>query len=142
MSEAYVLSLARLECLQAQEFDGDEAYLTLNGVKIWEAAEHKNVMHHQPKDDRAVCEFNFEEGTRLTASGLQPIPNFESGRFVFADVSGDLVVALYDADRFSSDDLIGKNPISAHDAGRGHITVMFNRDGAMYRLTYVLNSQA
>ena len=40
------------------------------------------------------------------------------------------------ADVLTQDDLLGQTPIDASQASGGHISVIFQRDGAHYRLTY------
>jgi hypothetical protein len=129
-----VLHLIALECQLAQEFDGDETYLRLNGEKVWSVGRNAHMSHNLQK---AHCYnlVNFEEGTRHGANGWEPIPDFAGGSLTWR-FDGEAVVEIFEADNFSSDDQIGRQHVSARDAGHGTITVHFERDGAKYALSY------
>jgi hypothetical protein len=131
---AYTLRLLALECQQAQEFDGDEAYLTLNGKLVWSAGRDK--MSHDLSHPHLCSEVDFVGGRKRTHDGWASISPFDPGAYIFTGLSGTAVVKLWDDDLLTSDDLLGETPISETDIGRGHISVLFTRDGARYRLTY------
>ncbi|MBL8145981.1 MAG: hypothetical protein JNL34_06320, partial [Anaerolineae bacterium] len=128
-----VLHLLSLECLLAQEFDGDEIYLRLNGEKVWGVDRHAHMSHNMAK---AHCYnmMDFAAGRRHNAAGWEPIPSFEPGALTWS-FDGEALVEVFEADTLSSDDLIGRQRMSSKDAGRGSITVHFERDGAKYALT-------
>lgn len=131
---AYTLRLIRLECIQAQEFDGDEAYLTLDGRQIWAAGRVK--MNQTLSRPHQCSEVDFASGQLLMAEGWVPMPSSADESFTFSGLEGETILRLWDSDRLTSDDLLGETPIAERDSGRGHISVLFTRDGARYRLTY------
>ena len=134
MTTLCVLHLMALECLLAQELDGDEMYVRLNGEKVWGVGRHEH-MRQNPDKPQYYAVYNFAEGTRQGMNGEEPMPGFTAGSLTWR-FNDEAVVELFEADAFSSDDLIGRQPISARDGGHGAITVHFERDGAKYALTY------
>jgi hypothetical protein len=130
----YTLRLLTLECIQAQELDGDEAYITLNGRKVWSAGRDK--MSHDLSHAHRCSEVDFAGGRKLTHEGWISISPFDPGAFIVTGLSGGTVLQLWDDDLLTRDDLLGETPISEADIGHGHIRVVFTRDGARYRLTY------
>ncbi len=134
MTTAHILQVLALECLQAQEVDGDEPVLRLNGEPIWRLGPHEQM---SPLADRRHLyrAINFAEGTRLNARGWERMPNFQPGELTYRFEQAALI-ELYEADGLTSDDLIGRQPVSVRDAAHGVITVRFVREGARYALTY------
>ena len=130
----YTLKLVALECLQAQEIDGDEIYLKLNDQRIWASDPDKMGAADQP--DPLVSQYDFTEGRRQTRQGWLPISDYQSEQFVFRNQSGDGVLQLWEADPLTRDDLLGQTPLSEQQAVGGTIAVVFQRSGAHYRLTY------
>jgi len=120
--------------MQSQEIGGDEAYLTLDGHKVWEAGRDK--MSHDLSHAHCCGEVDFESGRLLTQDGWVNMESFDPNAYVFPGLSGTKVVQLWDDDLLTRDDLLGETPISEADIGHGHISVLFTRDGARYRLTY------
>jgi hypothetical protein len=136
----YTLRLLTLECERAQEFDGDEAYLTLNGRKIWSAGSDK--MSSDLSHPHRCSQVDFAGGRKLTNEGWVNLPSDASYTSVFSGLSGQAVLKLWDDDRLSPDDLLGETMISETDIGRGHIAVMFLREGGRYRLTYQVDEES
>jgi hypothetical protein len=135
---AYTLRLLTLECIQAQEIDGDEAYLTMNGRKVWSVG--RDRMSQDLSHAHRCSEVDFAGGRKLTHEGWITMSPFDPGEFIFGGLSGTMVVQLWDDDRLTRDDLLGETPISEADIGHGHISVLFTRDGARYRLTYQVDN--
>ena len=131
---AYTLRLVSLECVQSQEVGGDDAYLTLDGNKVWDSGHEK--MSHDPSHANHFSEIDFAGGRLRTLEGWVSMSSFDPNAFIFSGLSGHKVVQLWDHDILTSDDLLGETPISEVDIGHGHISVLFTRDGARYRLTY------
>lgn len=131
---AYTLRLLTLECMQAQELDGDEAYLTLDGRKVWAAGREK--MSYDLAHPHRCSEVDFAGGRLLTHEGWISMSPFDPGTFIFTGLSNTTVVQLWDDELLTRDDLLGETPISEADIGHGHISVLFTREGARYRLTY------
>jgi hypothetical protein len=112
----YWLSLARLECHDNENsFGGDEAYISVNGNRIWQAEE----------DD------SMSEGeTAYLMDRVQPYP-----------FRGSAAVSLWDADTGvggDSDDKLGENIVSidANFPFGQERNMTFTGDGASYTLYY------
>lgn len=131
---AYTIRLVALECIKPQEIDGDELYLTLNGEKVWEA--RPDTMNNLLERDDSVSHYDFAEGRKLTSEGWMPIPGFQPEQVAFALDGGTMALELWDADTFTRDDLLGEAGIDASQASGGSISLVFQRLGAHYRLTY------
>lgn len=140
MSTTCVLHLMALECQLAQELDGDEIYLRLNGEKVWGVGRHAH-MRQNPDKAQFFDSVNFEEGTRHGVNGWEPLPNFTPASLTWR-FQDDALIEVFEEDNFSSDDLIGRQHISVKDVGHGAITVHFERDGARYALTYRVEPDA
>lgn len=130
----YTLRLLSLECVTPQEVDGDETYLTLDERRIWVAEPDK--MSHPHSFDKGVSLFDFAEGRKKTDAGWAAIGGFQPEWAVFSGLSGRSMLQLWDADTFTPDDLLGETPIDETQASGGAISVVFQRQGAHYRLTY------
>lgn len=135
----YTISLIGLECFKAEEIDGDEIYINLNGAKVWAAAPDKMSPH--PDADDWVSQYDFAGGRKHSHLGWVPLMPYNPEAFVFKDQSGASVLQLWDADVLSSDDLLGQTPIGPSQASGGNISVVFQRVGAHYRLTYKVEVQ-
>lgn len=131
---AYTIRLLGLECLMSQEIDGDEIYLKLNGAQVWEAQPDK--MSHLLDQNVSVSAFDFATGQKLTGKGWVLMPAYKPDQFILSGLNGDSVLQIWDADMLTSDDLLGQTPIDASQASGGKISVVFQRIGAHYRLTY------
>lgn len=131
---SYTIRLVSLECFKAEEIDGDEIYLKLNGAKVWAAAPDK--MAPIAVDHASVRQFDFVGGRKQTAAGWVPLMPYSPDNFTFKDQNGTAVIQLWDADTLTSDDLLGQTPVDATQGGGGNISVVFQRLGAHYRLTY------
>jgi hypothetical protein len=134
MEQTYTLRLIDLQCFESQETDGDEIYITLNDVKRWEA--RPDVMCQVLDNPHKVSEYDFAGGRKRTREGWLLLAPYDPGQFVIKGLTGTTVLKLWDADRLTRDDLLGQAPISAADAEGGSISVVFDADGARYRLTY------
>ncbi len=130
----YTIKLIGLECFKAEEIDGDEVYIKLNGAKVWEASPGKMVP--TPEHGEEVSHYDFAGGRKHTSEGWELLMPYNPDNFVFKDLTGDSVVQLWDADVLTSDDLFGQTPVDESQASGGNISVIFQRLGAHYRLTY------
>src|SRR5664279_3149731 len=130
---SYTVKLVNLECFAAEEIDGDEVYIKLNGAKVWAA--HPDKMTHVPKDDHTVNQYDFAGGYKHTHAGWLPLTPDDPKQFVFSGQSGAAVLQLWDTDAITSHDLLGETPIDPSQASGGNISVVFKRLGAHYRLT-------
>jgi hypothetical protein len=140
MSAAFTLKLLSLECIQAQEFEGDEPYLTLNDVRVWEVGRNEH-MHQFPKQPNTYSAVDFASGRKLTRLGWENMQSFNPAHYIFEKRTGELVLSLWEADRLNADDHIASTPITLADSKGGTITAMLNGDGASYRLTYRVEAE-
>lgn len=134
MGGAYTLHVLGIECLTAQELNGDDVYLTLDERRIWSVGRAK--MSHLLTDDMHVREYDFEDGLKLTLNDWERIEGFKPEAFIFHGLTGEHALTLHKADVFARDEQIGSAPIRLEDAEHGEIAVIFRRSGAEYRLTY------
>lgn len=130
----FTIKLVALECFKAEEVDGDEVYIKLDGSKVWEATPDK--MMPVPDQEHRVSHFDFAGARKRARDGWIPLMPYNPGSFIFKDQSGDVVLQLWDADVLTTDDLLGQTPIDESQASGGNISVVFQRLGAHYRLTY------
>ncbi|MBW4439345.1 MAG: hypothetical protein KME04_19545 [Pleurocapsa minor GSE-CHR-MK-17-07R] len=135
MTGTYTLRILRLQCMQSQELDGDEPYLLMGDQVLWTVPEGTH-MHHHPGNDNQFSIVDFAAGRVMEVNGWQEHQDFVRGHFVFAGLSGQHTITLMEADRLTSDDVLGRTPISERDMGRGEIQVEFAGDGARYLLVY------
>ncbi len=131
---AYTIRLVGLECFRASEVDGDELYIKLDGAKVWEA--HPEKMTPTPEHDGLVSQYDFVGARKLTHTGWIPLMPYQPEQYVFKDRSGATVLELWDANVLTSHNLLGETPLDASQASGGNISVVFQRSGAHYRLTY------
>lgn len=123
MEQSYTLQLLRLECLMAQERGGDEPYLTLNDQLIWEIPSGKH-MHHHPDKPNLLAMVDFED------------------TLIFTNLRGENVIRLFEADFLNPDDSLGMTPVALRDAAGGEIQIVFDREGAEYKLIYRVQSES
>lgn len=129
----YNLQLIAIKCIEAQELNGDEVVIKLNGAKVWQSGRYR--LHPRPTHDDQVSEFDFAGGRRHGAAGWEMLTPYNPKDFVFTSLSGDSLFEVWEAD-FLRNDFLGRSPITERDAGRGQIAISFVRDGANYLLTY------
>src|SRR5262252_3516464 len=101
----YTVRLVGLDCLTAEEIDGDEVYIMLNDAKIWQA--HPDKMSHALDHPHQVSQYDFVQGRKLTREGWVAIPLFNPDQFVFKNEKGTVKIQLWDADVLTRDDLLG-----------------------------------
>ena len=129
----YTVQLLSLKCLTAQENDGDEIIVKLNGASIWKSGKLK--MHHSPSGEQQVSEFDFSNGRRCNGRSWQMMMPYNPKDFLFSGLRGNSYLELWEDD-FWRDDFLGRSPITAYDALHGTISISFMREGGNYLLTY------
>lgn len=142
MADTYTLHLILLECLEGQEFDGDEPYLKLNGEKIWTWDLAGRKMHDTLNSKAWTNAFDFRTGKFRTLDGWQQSPNYDAGDFEFTGLSGETHLELWEADEQEvlrgEDDFLGELAVTIDNTRMGEQIVVFNQSNAMYQLTYRL----
>ena len=132
---SYSLKIIALKCITAQEDDGDEIYITLNGETIWSVSgDYK--MRDSRQQPHHIRQVDFVEGRYLLPDGWEPIPDFDAADYIIRGLNGSAHLDVWDADQFSRDDHFGKITFSENEAGRGPITGVAVGGGAHYVLTY------
>jgi len=140
----YTLHLILLECLEGQEFDGDEPYLKMNGEDIWTWRKMGRKMHDMLTSNAWTNAFDFRTGRYRTLEGWQPSENYDSGDFVFAALEGETRVELWEADEHEAlrgdDDFLGELVVTAENIRMGEQMIIFDQNNALYQLTYRLTA--
>ena len=135
-ADKFTLRLMLLECFQAQELNGDEIYIKLNDQVIWTWERSRTRFSHDVSRPDVIDRLDFAGARQRGGQGWQSVHELDPNAFVFSDLSGTAILELWDADTLTRDDLFGRTPIRLLDAGRGDIAVLFQDQGARYRLTY------
>jgi hypothetical protein len=102
------LKLLELRCNESEDSGGDEAYITVDGKKVWSTD-------------------NIENGESVSLRSVKAI-----------DFGGEVTVALWDKDTglFDSDDNLGEFTVSADLEGEDEQEYNFKGDGVSYLLVY------
>ena len=130
---SFTLRLIGIRCVTAQEANGDELTLQIDGETVWSAAPF-HMSQHLSNLTR-ISEVDFEQGRRLTMNGWEAIPNFDAASMTFPNRESSTSIRLYEHDRFG-DDFLGEVIAGTRDAGGGRIQIAFTQDGAHYILMY------
>ena len=142
-TDSYKLSLILLECLEGQEFDGDEPYIKLNGERIWDWKTAGRKMHDTLNSQAWTNAFDFRTGRFRTLEGWESSPNYKTGDFDFENLTGETVLQLWEQDEHEllrgDDDFLGEIKLTADNARLGEQVVVFNQSNAMYQLTFRLS---
>lgn len=104
------LKLLELRCFESEDSGGDEAYITVDGDKVWSIDE-------------------IENGETASLRSVNPIP-----------FGGSVDVELWDKDTgiFDSDDHLGKATVSDDLVGEDEQEFRFDKDGANYLMIYAV----
>jgi hypothetical protein len=142
--DTYTLSLILLECLEAQEFDGDEPYLKLNGEMIWNWDLAGRKMHDTLTSKQWTNVFDFRTGKFRTLEGWQTSPNYDAGQFEITGCTGETRLELWESDHHEvlrgDDDFLGELVVTSANVRLGEQIIVFNQSNAMYQLTYRVTS--
>lgn len=102
------LKLLELRCTESEDSGGDEAYITVEGKKVWSTE-------------------NIEDGESVSLRAVKAV-----------EFSGEVTVALWDEDKglFDSDDSLGEFIVSEDLVGEDEQEHNFKGDGSDYLLVY------
>jgi hypothetical protein len=138
--QTYTLNLILLECLEGQEYDGDEPYLKLNGDLIWRWDLAGKKMHDTLNAPSWTNAFDLRNGMFRTLAGWAPSPHYQAGQFEFKGLSGKTVLELWESDEHESprgeDDFLGNLTVTLESIRMGDQIVEFNQNDALYQLIY------
>jgi hypothetical protein len=139
---SYKLHLILLECLEGQEFDGDEPYIKLNSERIWGWDQMGRKMQDNLNSKAWTNAFDFRTGKFRTLEGWEQSENYTEGQFDFENLQGETTVELWESDEHEAlrgdDDFLGEIKLTAENARLGEQIVVFNQNNAMYQLTFRL----
>ncbi|MEO0564048.1 MAG: hypothetical protein AAF125_18230 [Chloroflexota bacterium] len=139
---AYDLHLVLMECLEGQEFDGDEPYLKINGEKVWSW----DVMGRKMQDSLAskgwTNAFDFRTGRFRTLEGWEQSEAYSEGHFSYTNLTGETKIELWEQDDHEvmrgDDDFLGEITLTIDNARLGNQIVVFDQNNALYQLTFRL----
>lgn len=134
----YTYRVLAIACQQAQERDGDEIFLRVDGQTLW-AAEYVNTkMHHQPSRNIEVSQFDFMNRRALGRNGWQTNELIQPSDFIFDGMTGPIILELWEEDNFlrGGNDFLGTVTISPAQAGQGAVTQVLATRRAVYAITY------
>lgn len=127
------VQILSLRCVQAQEIDGDEIYLTAGQYTIWSTGIWR--MSERLVDSAQIDEADFVNGRIHTKSGWSPMHEFDPGAFTIPVGEGVLIRVL-ERDLLIGDDVLGQVEVLPRDEAHGQIQVAFTAEGAHYLLNY------
>lgn len=141
-SGTYKLSLVMIECLEGQEFDGDEPYLKMNGDRIWSWDKMGRKMHDSLNSKGWTNAFDFRTGRFRTLEGWAQSENYKAGDFEFSGLQGETKLELWEQDEHEvlrgHDDFLGEIVLTEDNIRLGEQIVVFNQSNAMYQLIFRL----
>lgn len=133
-SRPFTLQLVSLRCLTAQENDGDEIYIHMDGRTLWSVGGLR--MSNRLENNQQVDEVDFVHGQLHTRDGWVAMQTFNGDDFRL-DINAEYAqLQLRERDLLLTDDLLGEAVVTAGDVGRGKIQLAFTAEGAHYLLTY------
>lgn len=128
------LQLISLRCITAQENEGDEIYINVDGRTVWSVGELR--MRERLENDQQVDEVDFVHGRLHTRQGWIPMQTFNAEDFRI-EFSGERArLELRERDLLLGDDRIGDVEIFSADSAHGEIQLAFTAEGAHYVLRY------
>src|SRR5215213_4912969 len=80
MTSPFTVRLEGLRCVSAQESDGDEIYLLVDGKQVWSVGTRR--MTSEPSDGEQISEVDFLQGRWKSMHGWESMPNFIADEFV------------------------------------------------------------
>jgi hypothetical protein len=122
-----------LKCVQAQENNGDEIYITVDKHTLWSAGKYH--MSEQLADDGQIDEVDFANGRVHGRGGWGPMEDFDPARFIVPVGSG-VRIQVKERDMLLGDDMFGQVEVRPADAAHGHIQLAFTAQGAYYLFSY------
>lgn len=134
----FALQLISLRCITAQEADGDEIYLNVDGHTVWSVGRLR--MRDQLQADDQLDEVDFVHGRLHTRQGWLPMQDFNVSDFRL-EINGETArLEVRERDLLLGDDQIGDVMISRADSAHGQIQLAFTAEGAHYVLRYEVDA--
>ena len=138
----FTLRLLSLRCIQAQEGDGDEIYLKLNGEIIFSWDKIGRKFTNLIRSNKQTASFDFRKCRFSTGSGDQETDAYTPDQFEFVNQTDPMHFELWESDAneflLGGDDNLGQLVVSAQDIKPGEIAHGFMLSGAEYEFRYTL----
>lgn len=131
---AFTVQLVSLRCVTAQENDGDEIYINVDGRTLWSVGGLR--MHQGLSDPQQVDEVDFVHGRLHGPDGWAAMQSFEAEHYRVTVNDERTQLRLMERDLLIGDDVLGEAFITASDAASNRITLAFTAQGAHYMLSY------
>lgn len=142
-NQRYTLQFISLTCLHAQEGDGDEVYIRLDGQTVWSIEDSNHKMHHHANRLPLVDHVDFETLQIRQANKLLPLTHHTANDFLFGGMTGVVEIELWEADAFlrGGDDFFGSVKVMPNQVYEQIIKVPFEALGARYLFCYKVLAQ-
>ncbi len=137
-SGRYVLQFGTLTCVHAQERNGDEVFIRLDGQTVWAVERAGRKMNHKPNRANEVSVFDFRECKMMGRDGWQTTDEYTLEDFRVTGLTGPLKLELWEEDNFlrGGDDFLGSVTLSPSQAGQGEQEAVIYSNGAHYIFKY------
>ncbi len=135
----YTLRLLKLECLQQQEFDGDEVFLTIGDRIVWQSERLRLTMVAELRRKEQFNMYDFEQALLHGVNGWVRDMVYTPADFKLRHLDEALTLQLWESDGIfkGGDDMLGQvvvSPLAAR--AKTNTVVTFSDKDARYRLTY------
>ena len=135
----YTLRLLKLECLQQQELDGDEVFITIGDRIIWQSERLRLTMVAELRRPEQFNVYDFERGMLHGIKGWVRDVVYTPSDFELTNLGDSLTLQLWESDGIfkGGDDMLGQvvvSPLAARS--KTNTVVTFSDKDARYRLTY------
>ncbi len=142
-NKRYSLQFISLTCLHAQEGDGDEVYLRLDGQTVWSIEDSNHKMHHQATRSPLVDHVDFETLQVRQANKHLPLSHRTQRDFIFGGMTGVVELELWEADAFlrGGDDFFGSVKVMPNQVYEPLVKVEFEALGGHYLFCYKVLAQ-
>lgn len=137
-SGRYALQLISLSCNKAQERDGDEVFIRVDGQTIWSVKRVGRKMFHKPHRHNDIDTFDFSGCRMHGKNGWQDTTAYTRDEFRFGGLTGPLELELWEEDLFlrGGNDFVGTVVVTPAQAGQSMIRTVLDNGPFSYTLTY------
>ncbi len=137
-SGRYVLQLISLSCIAAQERDGDEIFIRVDGQTIWAVKNVGRRMRPNPSRFNEIDTFDFSSCRMHGVNGWTQADGYDRSEFRFGGLTGPIELEIWEEDQFfrGGNDYVGQVVITPAQAGQNMIRAVVTRDRFSYTLTY------
>jgi HEAT repeat protein len=140
----YTLRLLKLECLQQQELDGDEVFITIGDHIIWQSERLHLTMVAELRRGEQFNMYDFKRAMLHGVNGWVRDVVYTPADFELRNLDEALTLQLWESDGVfkGGDDMLGQVVISPLAAqSKTNTVVTFSDNDARYRLTYRVSEE-